>query len=785
MGKITLIQDLGKTYQGSFDLQISKIDDYVEGYNSILQAIYKKIDFVVIVRNKHCMSWLKKMQQQYLENRICLTIYSAKVNLKELVGISVPDYISDDDIVKDEFIIKSDKFIFSKNSSFEDNILNNYLGIYFTQEQFPFSKLYELLLSLDFDLISNIKKYNILSKVYKRKLEQWNANCINEAQKIIFSEFINNAKELLKILSKFSILKGYPINIQSELVGDLAKAFNKLNLKINAFIPDSLDTMEIRNNIRLFLNNLDVANLQEMEFEENIKMLSGQLSEEIQFIYRLVEENKSIVSKNIIHQISFKFEGSNLIDSNFEQYISNLVPPNYVLNPDSNNSMNDWINWAISSYLPYKFWMEDTNTSDSVIDSFSKKYGDWVFNNYDSLISSEPRLIYNTIKKISDYLKNDSISIIIMIDNFNYKYVDYCKEYFQNNGYSLTKNEPMLSMIPTSTEVSKYAFFSGEPFNSSDMQYSAMCQKWENILQKSVKYLPNVLSLDSILEKDGDIYILNYLSLDKVLHDNAKDSAIPLKQRMRDELNAMINKVMSFIHRLGVENSIKIYIISDHGSTKIVEGQDNLILPKFHKDKSEEAGFRYIKLDDNKFNTYKDSLGNLCYPMNKSEYGVKYNYMIAKEYNRFLKTDEHTYVHGGISPEEHIIPLLKFEKINITINKPSIVLKNKIFRFNTLANFVLEIKNFNEYEINNLNIIILNNNIKVKCDEFNLGDIESYKLKEYIISNARITNNKEVNQYLKLQLNYEFVGKKYSDTIELELNIKSTQENKTNLDDLF
>ena len=159
--------------------------------------------------------------------------------------------------------------------------------------------------------------------------------------------------------------------------------------------------------------------------------------------------------------------------------------------------------------------------------------------------------------------------------------------------------------------------------------------------------------------------------------------------------------------------------------------------------------------------------------------------MIAKSYNRFLKTNEDVYVHGGISPEEHIIPLLKFEKVNVTLNKPSVVLKNNTFRFNTLANFILDIKNFNEYQISNLTITILNDNIKVRNDDFSVGDIDSYKSKEYTIGNARITNNKEINQYLKLQLNYEFIGKKYSDTIILELNIKSIQENKIDLNDLF
>lgn len=785
MGKISLIQDYQRTYQGQFDVLIGKISDYVDGYNTILSSIYKNSNLVVVVRNKYCMNWLMKMQQQYHESRIEVSVYSPKKRFEELSGAITPDYINDDDISKDELILKMDKFVFSNSLSFEDNILNHYMGAYFTQEYFPFLKLVEILENLDFEFLSSIKKYRVLSKVYKNRLKRWNENCTNDYQRVVLSEFIDGSKELFKALSKYSILSGYPIKLQNEIIGDLAKAFNKLNLHTTTFILEDIDIVVIKNNIRLFLNSLELENLKDNEIEENIEMLSGHLSEELQFVHNLLDANRPQINKSIIDKVRKKFEDSSLFDSDFEEYITNFISPNYVENPEGNNDINDWINWATSSYLPYKFWLEETNTFDPVVDSFSQQYADWVFKNYDSLISGEPKMIFRTIKNISSNLKTDNTSIILMLDNFNYKYVNYCKKLFEDRGYALTINAPVLSMLPTATEVSKYAFFSGEPFNDSDKQYSSMCQELGSMLLKEIKYLPDLNSMDSIVARNADIYILNYLSLDKVLHDNIKDSAIPLKQRIRAELDAMVNKVMTFIYRLGVENTIKIYVISDHGSTKIIDGQDNLIPPKFHKDKSEDAGYRYITLDDNKFETYKDSLGNLCYSMGKAEYGVKYNYMIAKSYNRFLKTNEFSYVHGGISPEEHIVPLLKFEKIRVALNKPSVSLKTNEFRFNTLANFVLEIKNFNDYQIVNLNITILNDNIKGKYDEFYVGDVGSFTSKEYAIRDARILNNKEPKQYLRIKMDYEFAGKKYSDNIELELRMKSIQEKKVDLDDLF
>jgi hypothetical protein len=429
--------------------------------------------------------------------------------------------------------------------------------------------------------------------------------------------------------------------------------------------------------------------------------------------------------------------------------------------------------------------MESNDICKEKIDKFSLLYGDWIFSNYDSLISCEGRMLHKTMTNISSSVKEDELSLIVIIDNFNYKYVSMCKEYFSGKGFSNTMNHPMIAMIPTETSVSKAAFFSGQPFNTEDKSYENMCKEWETFLEGKVEYIADIGKLDTIDEKKAKLYILNYLSVDKILHESQNNSALPISFRIQEELKAMMDKIVSFSKRLGVENKIKVYFISDHGSTKISQKQENLIDSKYYKSKSEDCAYRVIALNDKKFDIYKDSIGHLCYVLDRNHYGIKENYLIAKSYNRFMETDLSFYVHGGITPEENIIPLLKFERINVKLIYPEVLLRNNEFRYSTTSSVHLTIKNHNEYSIDSIEFSILNSNIRWEQGVYVVPRIEKETQIDIYLDKVRLLKSSTEKEILILKARFNFLGKEYEQNYEFSIKIKSTQENKFDFDDLL
>lgn len=60
-------------------------------------------------------------------------------------------------------------------------------------------------------------------------------------------------------------------------------------------------------------------------------------------------------------------------------------------------------------------------------------------------------MLHKVIPNLSTAIKNDDVSFVVVVDNFNYKYVPFCIDYLSDKGFVMTVNEPIISMIPTET----------------------------------------------------------------------------------------------------------------------------------------------------------------------------------------------------------------------------------------------------------------------------------------------------------------------------------------------
>jgi hypothetical protein len=487
----------------------------------------------------------------------------------------------------------------------------------------------------------------------------------------------------------------------------------------------------------------------------------------------------------VIDKVRSKFIRGADLDITFEERLYLMIPPSEVVCPIGLNSLDKWLQWAESSYLPYKFWLESNDLWDEKIDKYAEEYGDWIFQNYSSLISSESRMLHKTLINLSSSILSDEVSLIVIIDNFNYKYVDVCKSYLFEKGFCLTDDKQMISMIPTETSVSKMAFFSGQAFNTEIKPYEKLCKEWEPLLGGKINYLSDVGKLDLINETDAKLYILNYLSIDKILHESQDDSALPISYRIKQELKAMMDKIISFTKRTGSEGKIKLYFISDHGSAKISKMQLNLIDSKYYKSKSDECAYRVLPLDDKKFETYKNSIGHLCYVLDRHDYGIKENYLIAKGYNRFIETNFSFYVHGGITPEENIVPLLKFERVNTNMIEPEVLMRTKELRYSTNSTISMTIKNHNEYAIDHIEILILNSNVKWDRSNFSIPRVEGVSQLSFDFDKVRISKSQDFDENISLKIRFVYLGSAYERTYNYPIKMKSIQESKIDLNDLI
>lgn len=781
---VIIYSDLQKTYNEHFDVLVKSVSDYVPSYATILEAVYTNRRLIVVVQNKYCLSNFSKMQTRYPDD-IQVKANSPKLKITELTGVHIPDYITEQDIVSVKLIEKANEVFAHKGMDFENNVLSFYLNSYFAFEKFPSSQIVDLIRNTNLNFLTIVEQNILLKKVYSRKIKKWEEQVKDSSELLILSQFISNPGELLSKLAAYLMLKGYPVSLMDDVVGETAAAFRKLKISDNVFLPEGMETLNLQRNIKIWLSKRTADDLGRDELLHEIEMLSGLFIEELNHVYSLLENNRKEVDPLVIDKIRSKFIRGAELDIAFEEKLNSMIPPKEPVCPIDLNSLDEWLRWAESSYLPYRFWLESNDIWDNKMDEYAERYGDWIFQNYSSLISSESRMLHKTLINLSSSLQTDEISLIVIIDNFNYKYVPVCKSYLFEKGFGITIDQQMISMIPTETSVSKMAFFSGQAFNTEVKSYDKLCKEWESLLGGKINYLSDIGKLDMIHELDAKLYILNYLSIDKILHESQDDSALPISYRIKQELRAMMDKVVAFSKRTGSESKIKLYFISDHGSTKISKMQHNLIDSKYYKSKSEECAYRVLPLEDKKFDTYKNSIGHLCYVLDRHDYGIKENYLIAKGYNRFIETDFSFYVHGGITPEENIIPLLKFERVNTTFIEPEILMRTKELRYSTNSTINLTINNHNEYAIDHIEILLLNPNVRWDMGSLSIPRVEGVSQFNFELDKVRISKSQDFDERISLKIRFGYFGKAYERTYDYPIKMKAIQENKVDLNDLF
>ena len=291
----------------------------------------------------------------------------------------------------------------------------------------------------------------------------------------------------------------------------------------------------------------------------------------------------------------------------------------------------------------------------------------------------------------------------------------------------------------------------------------------------------NLKRLESFDEK---ILFLNYLKIDKLLHEDMSASALSVEERIGQELQALIKTIIQTLKRLGRERDTEIYFIADHGSTKILPEQANEINVQYYKKTAEESDYRFIAVSDSDFEMMKSAVGGLCFTLKRTQFNTKKSYFIARKYNRFIRNDIKCYVHGGISPEESIVPFIHFTYNMADCIVPEITIQNDNLRFMTTIELALLVKNANSYALTEFEIEILNPNCKwtrVPKTIVTENGVTLVKFPKTRITKSMVEKDKNERLFMRLTFKTNGIAREYS--LDIPMNIKSSQGGGMNLMD--
>lgn len=765
------------------DLVIESINDYVRCYSMIREHIHLIKDFHVVVTDTTTARWLQVMARKYGPEVIQYNELNLRKLIEDRINLKIPGEISDQAIRESGLVDL--KIPASGQASLEEYLLEVFFGSFMNKQDMIFrvneiQAVYEpgqWQLSLDRPLVK---------KVYQARLSDLKASMKSNGEKLLLDWFEKSPEEYFRNLSALKLLTNYPVAMGTRLFGRNYKELNQLGLDLRKLPVITKGNEKVLDEIQIFLQKAGSRRTAD-ELQEIMDQVSGFLETELDCVLNIIKAGDIEVNKALIQRIRRKFTGLQSLPhiaqvlTDLDQLIS-VSPPT---EPQEAWAVDDWLKWAVDEYLPYRFWLENTGKLNDEIGELAGKYSDWLYQNYGQLLYNSNRMAWKATYNLKDRISNHNGPVLlVMVDNLNAKFFPVIQHQLHLLGFYEQDFCYCLSNLPSFTEVGKKSVITAhyEPFKGTGYN-QAVEQTWFGKINRRVRYVPNIQELRAINSREQDLYVLNYLPLDMCLHQDENQIGISHTQTIQVYLSALAQDIHSFARRINAERDLMVIITSDHGSTRIPKGTINLIEDKMYKKHAIDEHHRFIAIDDSEVDKLSENVKYDCYLFRKDEFGLPENYLVARRLYRFLPTNDANYIHGGLTPEETIIPVAVFLPVAV-VPKPLIIqlIEPKKVLAGTRVDLVFEITNLNNSLVEQVILEVIDPNIE--ASERTLDSLQKLqrgliKVDGRCLSSTDITTRKMI-----VKVSYIFNGKDYENIVEVPVIYDSLLKVKFDLDNL-
>jgi len=711
--RFPLTRDSGSTTD---QIIVADVTGYVDAYKAAHAAALSGQALRVVIQDLTCATWFRDFAARYANRQVTFHVWRPRDLLAERWQTEIPEHITDEAILASGFL--EVEIVPRAGQSYNEIVLEYYWGEFFTFVRFPLRLAGELIDSLDPARWRANRGLPLVMQALEACKERWLSQASRRERRLIRAVF-ETLGALRDNLGRYKLVQGYPPQLGQAVLGEWYTLFK--NLEIDP-TPIDLDTLDLGNTIqeiRYYLNDLSPRITSQADLEAVLDEMSGFLTEEFEWVMEQLRDKGEALqhTSQLLQRITARFRP---IQEQIETQLAALeaaIPPAYPTDPIKNQTVEDWLHWAIHEYLPYRFWLEENDRWDDTVAAYAVRYADWFYEHYTThKYQYQSRWVFSLLNQVRASLAAGRKVLFILIDNFNFKYLRTLLAQFNCRGFrGVGEVDPVWSPIPTATEVSKWCLVAGEPDLSAIQGHN-----YQDILDKDwqghfegyqLTYLSKLGDLKRRRQFNEDLILLNYLPIDTVLHKDEGQIGTTHTAEIQGYIQTLVEVVSQFAKRARVEQELDIYIASDHGSTKVPAGVRNVLDDKFYRERTEDRHHRYITVPEGRATNPTAYDQTHCYIIHADTFGTREHYFIARGYDRFIETEESIYVHGGLTPEETIVPFCKLVRTEIEALQPTIRLPDNVIRYSVKANLVFDVGNPNAYEITNIELNVIESDL--------------------------------------------------------------------------
>jgi hypothetical protein len=770
------------------ELEASSIPDYVTVYDRLVQAIHAGDEISVKVTHNTVGNWLSSLQDRYGSDRVHIEHVTYRGRLAKLWGIEIPDWVKDNQIREADLL--DVEISAQPGRDFENFILEIFFSPWIAQPRFPQFRLGDLIQSIDLDQWKQAATRPLVGDILRRRLSQWVDNSNSDGERLLIHWLEISPSKLKTQLGIFKTLSRYPDDLGRRIVGEQFSNLKDLELDLVGIEVNESVISPVIDFIRVHLEGFVRLPDKQVAVSQLLNQVSGCLEIEFDILQRILRSKEIDVDKELVRLIRSVFsplQHRPYLDqalADLDLLVRKPAPPAPDPDPEKPWSDDEWLSWAEKSYLPYRFWLEEIGELTEDVNKYAGAYADWLYSRYSEMRLSSNRMIYQALPALREQMADSAPVLVLIVDNFNAKFLRDFTRYMQNAGFYCENPRFYVSMLPSCTEVSKKSLIVGQPEPFSGTAYEKVVEDtWYKALSgRRVRYLPHIRALRGIKQREHDVYFLNYLPIDIAFHQDEEQVGISHAQFARNYLSALARDVRAFAQRIAAEKDLVVILISDHGSTRIPGDAPNIIDPQFYAKRVQDNHHRYVSISDDELNQLPENVHFQCYLFEKNRFGLEENYLAARNYYRFIPTNVSTYIHGGLTPEETLVPVAVFTPLTISPKPLGIVLLSVDYYYERKSEIPIEILNTNAYECCDLTIELRNPNLDVHSKSIaRLAPLSQ----EVLTFEGKFRRSFGKTEKLQVLLDYNFLGQPQRQDIELDVHVKSISEQAFDIKEMF
>jgi hypothetical protein len=311
------------------------------------------------------------------------------------------------------------------------------------------------------------------------------------------------------------------------------------------------------------------------------------------------------------------------------------------------------LNWFLKEYLPYRRWQFGKNDEDAEknLNEKARSFSFWYLDNYPKALSGADMRRFISFDRAASVAKNSEklVTLVIVLDGLHVGDAHSLHLKIQELAprLSLVSDDLVFTALPTVTEFCKEALFKGVPPVQTEK-----VQPIGTIIPESETPISRLTTANT-----GEVLFWRIQEPDHTYHSKNKFDA--LIRKVEAELDSVAKIVQDIVEQVPSDVPLQVIVTTDHGRLIAISKRKHPIPQRMESHGRASWGYR------NKEFGYEGYCveGDIVF-MGGERYGLAFDVAVPLTDEAFITSDgksgQEAFTHGGLYPEEVIIPWITF-----------------------------------------------------------------------------------------------------------------------------